>query len=122
MVELRARVEELLRRASFRYGPILRVGCLALDPQNRKVVRGARVLDLLPGEFKLLEYMALRSDCLLTGAMILEDVWRLRFPACSDLADAHVERLRHKVDLPGEEPLIMSMPGAGYCLRKLPPE
>ena len=57
----------------------LQVGPLALDLIERTARRGDRVIDLLPREFRLLEYMMRRSDQLLTRAMLLEEVWNYKF-------------------------------------------
>jgi two-component system OmpR family response regulator len=55
------------------------VGSLELDLTNRTVRRGDRSLDLLPREFRLLEYMMRRQNQILTRAMLLEEVWHYKF-------------------------------------------
>src|SRR3954466_7114924 len=62
VVELIARVEALLRRPVETRETILRVGQLELDLIERTARRGDREIDLLPREFRLLEYMMRRSD------------------------------------------------------------
>jgi two-component system, OmpR family, response regulator len=75
------------------------------------------VIDLLPREFRLLEYMMRRSDQLLTRAMLLEEVWNYKFVPATNLVDVHMGRLRHKVDGPDETPMIHNVRGAGFILR-----
>src|SRR5438477_279147 len=82
--------------------------------------RADRVIDLLPREFRLLEYMMQRSDQLLTRAMLLEEVWNYKFVPATNLVDVHMGRLRHKVDGPGEVPMIHNVRGAGFILRTGP--
>ncbi len=118
MPELLARVEALLRRPEPSRETVLRCGPLRLDLLERTAFRGGRLLDLLPREFKLLEYMARRPDRVLTRAMMLEDVWNYRFvPPQTNLVDVHLGRLRRKLDAPGETALIVSVRGEGFCLR-----
>ena len=102
-----------LNRARRRCGS----GPLELDLIERTARRGDRVIDLLPREFRLLEYMMRRSDQLLTRAMLLEEVWNYKFVPATNLVDVHMGRLRHKVDGPGETPMIHNVRGAGFILR-----
>ena len=120
LVELVARVEALLRRPAESRETTLRAGPLELDLIERTVKRGDRVIDLLPREFRLLEYMMQRSDQLLTRAMLLEEVWNYKFVPATNLVDVHMGRLRHKVDGPGEVPMIHNVRGAGFILRTGP--
>ena len=98
-------------------GDTLRVGPLELDLIERTAKRGDRTIDLLPREFRLLEYMMQRSDQLLTRAMLLEEVWNYKFVPATNLVDVHMGRLRHKVDGPGDAPMIHNVRGAGFILR-----
>lgn len=116
LAELAARVEALLRRPVDTRETILRVGPLELDLVARKAARGTRALDLLPREFKLLEYMARREGQVVTRAMLLQDVWNYRFIPQTNLIDVHLSRLRRKVDLPHEAQLIVNVRGLGYRL------
>jgi two-component system OmpR family response regulator len=119
VVELVARIEALLRRPTETRETILRVGQLELDLIERTAKRDERKIDLLPREFRLLEYMMRRSDQLLTRAMLLEEVWNYKFIPTTNLVDVHMGRIRHKVDQPGETPMIHNVRGAGFILRAL---
>ena len=120
VVELVARIEALLRRPAESREATLRVGPLELDLIKRTVKRGDRVIDLLPREFRLLEYMMQRCDQLLTRAMLLEELWNYKFVPATNLVDVHMGRLRHKVDGPGDIPMIHNVRGAGFILRTVP--
>jgi two-component system OmpR family response regulator len=117
IVELVARIEALLRRPAESRETTLRVGALQLDLIERTAKRGEREIDLLPREFRLLEYMMQRCDQLLTRAMLLEEVWNYKFVPATNLVDVHMGRLRHKVDGPNEPPMIHNVRGAGFILR-----
>ena len=119
ITELVARIEALLRRPADSRETTLRVGPLELDLIERAVKRGERKIDLLPRELRLLEYMMRRSDQLLTRAMLLEEVWSYKFIPATNLVDVHMGRVRHKVDAPGEAPMILNVRGAGFILRSV---
>ncbi len=115
MGELAARVEALLRRANDAVTE-LRVGPLELDLIARIARRGERVLDLLPTEIKLLEYLMRRPGQTITRTMLLEDVWRYKFLPQTNLVDVHIGKLRRKMDGPGEPSLIRTLRRAGFVL------
>ncbi len=117
MVELVARLDALLRRPSDSRETTLRVGPLALDLIERTARRGERAIELLPREFRLLEYLVRHEGQIVTRAMLFEEVWNYRFVPDSNLVDVHMGRLRRKVDESGEPPLIHSVRGAGFVLR-----
>jgi two-component system OmpR family response regulator len=118
LIELVARLEALLRRPADTRQTTLQVGALELDLIERTAKRGDRVIGLLPREFRLLEYMMRRHDQLLSRAMLLQDVWNYKFVPATNLVDVHMGRLRHKVDGPGETPMISNIRGAGFTLRE----
>ncbi len=115
--EMAARVEVLLRR---RNPPSrehkLRVSDLELDLVARQVMRGEKVLDLLPTELRLLEYMMRNSGQILTRTMLFESVWGYHFDPGTNIIDVHIARLRRKVDAPNMPPLIHTVRGSGYTL------
>src|SRR6266849_92159 len=116
-VELIARIEALLRRPAESRDTVLRVGPLELDLIERTAKRGDRKIDLLPREFRLLEYMMRRKEQMLTRAMLLEEVWNYKFVPQTNLVDVHMGRLRRKVDEPHEPPMIHNVRGVGFILR-----
>jgi two-component system, OmpR family, response regulator len=116
MGELFARIEALLRRPVESRETILTVGALWMDLVERAVRRGEREVELLPREFKLLEYLMRRPGRAVTRAMLFADVWNYSFTPRSNLADVHMGRLRRKVDGPDEIPMIRSVLGVGFVL------
>jgi two-component system OmpR family response regulator len=116
-VELLARIEALLRRPADSRDTVLQVGPIELDLIERTAKRGERVIDLLPREFRLLEYMMRRKEQMLTRTMLLEEVWNYKFVPQTNLVDVHMGRLRRKVDGPHEAPMIHNVRGVGFILR-----
>ncbi|WP_213736203.1 winged helix-turn-helix domain-containing protein [Bradyrhizobium sp. dw_411] len=97
-----------------------RVGSLELDLLDRTARRGERTIELLPREYRLLDFMMQRSNELLTRAMLFKEVWNYKFVPTTNLVDVHMSRLRRKVDMPNEAPMIESIRGAGFILRAWP--
>ncbi len=115
--ELLARVEALLRRPRDTRETRLRLGDLTMDLIDRTVQRRGRPIELLPREFKLLEYLMRRPGQVVTRAMLFEDVWNYRFAPHTNLVDVHIGKLRRKIDIEGEPPMIQSVVGSGFLLR-----
>ena len=116
--ELLARLEALLRRgAAAAATTALRVADLELDLLTRTVKRGGKPLELLPREFRLLEYLMRNAGHVVTRTMLLEHVWDYHFDPQTNVIDVHVSRLRQKIDKNFDRPLLNTVRGAGYCLR-----
>ncbi len=115
--ELLARVQALGRRSpAIDLRTRLEVGDLSLDLAGRTAQRGATRLDLTPQEFKLLEYLVRHSGQVVTRAMLLDKIWGFHFDPRTNLVDAHMSRLRAKVDRPFGRELIHTVRGAGYMI------
>ncbi|MGH6681087.1 MAG: winged helix-turn-helix domain-containing protein [Bradyrhizobium sp.] len=113
--ELLARLEALTRRASAETR--LKVADLEMDLLARTVMRAGRTIDLLPREFRLLEYLMRNAGHIVTRTMLLEKVWDHHFDPQTNVIDVHVSRLRQKIDKGFERPLLHTVRGAGYTLR-----
>ena len=116
--EMAARVEVLLRRR--RAGApdtVLRVGDLELDLIGRRVRRCGEEIDLLPIEFRLLEFLMRNSNQVLTRTMIFESVWGYHFDPGTNVIDVHIARLRRKVDSSAGPSLIRTVRGCGYSIQ-----
>lgn len=119
--ELSARLSNILRRPARRETlTTLRCGDLEMDLLERRVTRDGRRLDLLPREFKLLEYLLKHRDRVVTRTMLLEQLWDYRFDPHTSLIDTHVSRLRKKIDEGFARPLLHTVRGSGYRLAENP--
>lgn len=119
--ELLARLNALARRPALAATEtVLRVGDLEMDLIARKVRRAGADIALQPREFRLLEYLMRNSGRTVTRTMLLEKVWDFSFDPTTNVVDVHVSRLRRKLEVGGEKPLIRTVRGAGY--RLAPPE
>ena len=116
MIELTARVEALLRRLDDVRTTKLRVGDLEMDLIEHTVYRGDDKIDLLPREFKLLEYFLRHPGQVITRAMLLRDVWHYHFSLETNVVDVHISNLRKKIDARSAPSLIVNIRGAGFML------
>jgi two-component system OmpR family response regulator len=116
--ELIVRMQVLLRRYDRlkKEDLILRVGDLDLDLVAREARRHGQCIELLPMEFRLLEFLMRNPGQLLTRRMIFKQVWQYGFDPGTNLIDVHVGRLRRKIDDPQGPSLIRTERGVGYVL------
>jgi two-component system OmpR family response regulator len=119
LAELNARVAALARRPAMPMADatILQIGELKLNRLERTATRGEREIELLPLQFKLLEFLMLCDGQVATRTMLLERVWGFRFDPRTNIVETHVSHLRAKIDRPGEPSLISTVRGAGYAIR-----
>lgn len=117
--ELLARVESLLRRAQQVVEPTsLSFHDLTLDLLARTVVRAGKKIDLQPKEFALLEYMIRHAGHVVSKTMIMERVWDYNFDPGTNVVEARMSKLREKVDRDFEIPLIHTVRGLGYVVKR----
>jgi two-component system, OmpR family, response regulator len=116
--ELIARLHALARRQgpASDGGAMLKVGDLSLDRLTRSATRGERRIELLGKEFQLLDYLMRHAAQVVTRTMLLEAVWDYSFNPGTNVIDVHISRLRAKIDVGDEPPMIRTVRGAGYRL------
>jgi two-component system, OmpR family, response regulator len=115
--ELLARVDALSRRSGeVEAQRTLQVADLRMDVLSRRVTRGNRAITLQPREFKLLEYLMRHANQVVTRTMLLEAVWDYNFDPQTNVVDVHISKLRQKIELDSERPLVRTVRNAGYML------
>jgi two-component system OmpR family response regulator len=120
MVELSARVEAMLRRLDDVRTTKLHVGDLEMDLIEKTVHRASNRIELLPREFRLLEYFLRHPGRVITRAMLLQEVWQYHFSLETNVVDVHISNLRKKIDTKGTPSLIVNIRGAGFMLNANP--
>jgi len=115
--ELLARLDALTRRSQqVDAQTVLAVDDLRMDLLARQVTRAGRPIELQPREFKLLEFLMRHADQAVTRTMLLENVWDYHFDPQTNVIDAHISKLRQKIDAPFARPLLHTLRGTGYKL------
>ncbi|MBX7265401.1 response regulator transcription factor [Micromonospora sp. Llam7] len=117
--ELTARIRAVLRRTSTgEQAPArLTFADLELDEETHEVYRAGQRVQLSPTEFKLLRYLMLNANRVLSKAQILDHVWNYDFRGDDNIVESYISYLRRKVDT-AEPRLIHTLRGVGYVLRK----
>jgi two-component system OmpR family response regulator len=117
--ELLARIQALIRRArGASDSTSLAVGDLTMNLLTREVKREGKKIELQPREFSLLEYLMRNWETVVSKTMILEHVWGYDFDPQTNVIEAHICKLRDKIDKGFETKLIHTMRGAGYVLKE----
>ena len=87
-----------------------------MDLLSRTVTRAGQAIDLLPREFKLLEYLMRHKGQTVTRAMLLQNVWDYQNDPHTNIIDTHVSRLRKKLDGNFDKPMLQTVRGVGFSL------
>jgi len=116
--ELIARLQAVTRRATGEQLSVLQVGDLVVNLISREVRRGALAVELTSREFALLEYLLRAPGRVFTRTQLLEHVWGYDFDPETNLVDVNIRRLRRKIDDEAPQPLIETVRGVGYRIRK----
>jgi two-component system alkaline phosphatase synthesis response regulator PhoP len=115
--ELLARVKAVLRRAKSDHKANDRVsfGDVEVNLKSCQVSKSGKALEFSSKEFDLLKYFLAHPGEALSRDRLLEDVWGYdRFPTTRTV-DAHIVRLRQKLEPKPDEPrFILTVHGTGY--------
>ena len=113
--ELLARIRALLRRTTPGASTVLRFGDTELDLQRRVITRAGGELKLTRSEYDLLTYFVQNPDRPLTRDMILNSVFGYEFFPNTRAVDAHIVRLRQKLEPAPTTPRhFLTVHGVGY--------
>lgn len=118
--ELIARIKAVMKRKSANttsYGFILRYADLEMNLHTKEVKRGNVEIKLTPKEFKLLEYMLLNKEKVLSRTEISEKVWDTHFDTGTNFIDVYINYLRKKIHKEFDKKLIHTKLGMGFILK-----
>jgi DNA-binding response OmpR family regulator len=113
--ELLARIRAILRRMAPDAHKIVHFGDTEVDFERRLVTRHGEELKLTPAEYNLLTYFLQNPDRPLTRDMILNSVWGYQSFPNTRTVDAHVVKLRQKLEPDPNTPRhFLTVHGVGY--------
>lgn len=113
--ELLARIRALLRRTEPDATKVLSFADVQVDLTRRIVSRRGEELKLTRAEYNLLTYFLQNPDRALTRDMILNSVWGYESFPNTRTVDAHVVRLRQKLEPEANAPRhFITVHGVGY--------
>jgi two-component system, OmpR family, response regulator MprA len=114
--ELLACLRALLRRTTPADRRV-RYADLELDPDEQRVERAGRPLQLTSREFGLLQLFLSRPHRVLSRSAISDAVWGYDLTSRSRAVDVHIASLRRKIEAGGRQRLLHTVHGVGYVLR-----
>ena len=113
--ELLARIRAVLRRTTADGPKTVAFGENEVNLERRVVQRRGQDLKFTPAEYNLLTYFLQNPDRLLTRDMILNSVWGYASFPNMRTVDAHVVKLRQKLEADPNVPRhFITVHGAGY--------
>lgn len=114
--ELISRIRAVLRRRLPENGDgLLRCGGLTVDTKSTKVMRGGTEIALTALEYRLLLTLLLNKGSVLTRNQLLESLWDDAGDYVNDnTLTVYIKRLREKVEIDPEHPVIRTVRGLGY--------
>jgi len=112
VVELLARIKAHLRRRV----PASRVRFddVEIDLERREVRREGEIVQMTSKEYDLLAFLVEREGRPVTRENILAHVWGTHYFGTDRTVDNFINRLRQKVDVPGEPRHLLTVRGVGY--------
>ncbi len=118
ILEVKARIKSILRRAGGRKAPErqqLTGGGLMLDPQTRIVKAEGEDVNLTVKEFDLLQLFMSNPGRVFSREELLETIWGYDYLGDFRTVDVHIRRLREKIEPDSAKPkYILTKWGVGY--------
>ena len=124
ILELKARIKALLRRASpaaVKETPsnTLCIGTISLDLDARNAYRSGTLVELTAKEFDVIEFLMRNPNRVYSREALLDTIWAYEYRSDIRTVDVHIRRLREKLEEnPAEPKYILTKWGVGYYFRK----
>lgn len=116
--ELLARINALIRRAAGKAHPIIEKGPISLDTLSEEVSVNGQYVDLTAYEYKVLEYLMLNPQKIVSKTELTEHIYDQDFDLDSNVIEVFVGRLRKKIDPDGSVNPIETLRGRGYRINR----
>lgn len=114
LIELRARINAVVRRLYGRVNSEIKIGDLLISPKSRIVTYNSKEVKLSAKEFDILEYIANRHPEVVSSEDIAEHVYDESFNQFSTVLRVHIANLRKKLKIIAEEDILITLKGKGY--------
>ncbi|MFI2349618.1 response regulator transcription factor [Streptomyces sp. NPDC019443] len=117
--ELLARIRTVLRRTHrpAENSPLLRAGCITVDPVRHLVTCDGTPVTCTPGEFAILHAMTAEPDRVFSRRQLLEHTRGHDRASTERAIDVHIMNLRKKIEPDPRSPVrLLTVFGVGYKL------
>lgn len=112
--ELLARTRALLRRAVGVRQPVIKFEDISINTSQQTVLLRQQELELTAYEYKVIEYLVMNSDKVISKTELTEHIYDQDFDRDSNVIEVFVGRLRKKLDPEGKLKPIETLRGRGY--------
>jgi len=112
--ELLARTRALLRRAVGVSQPIIQFNSISINTSHQSVSVDNTELELTAYEYKVIEYLVMNADKVISKTELTEHIYDQDFDRDSNVIEVFVGRLRKKLDPDGILKPIETLRGRGY--------
>ena len=109
---LLAKVNALLRRASFSPGEVLGAGKITLNPGSRQAFVDGQEISLTHTEFEMLRLFMENPGRTFTRDQLLDQIWGYDFAGTTRTVDVHMKNLRQKLGSEGKH--LVTLIRSGY--------
>jgi two-component system response regulator PhoP len=116
--ELLARINALIRRAAGKAHPTIEKGPLSLDTLSEEVTVNGQYIELTAYEYKVLEYLLLNPQKVISKTELTEHIYDQDFDLDSNVIEVFIGRLRKKIDPDGSVNPIETLRGRGYRINR----
>ena len=116
--ELLARAKALIRRSSGQASPVIEKGPIKLDTLTEEVTVSGQSLELTAYEYKVLEYLLMNPQKIVSKTELTEHIYDQDFDLDSNVIEVFVGRLRKKLDPDGLFKPIETLRGRGYRINR----
>lgn len=116
LLELRARIQAVVRRFHGRTNPVITIGALSVNPATRTAAVNGAPVELAPKEFDILEYLAQKHPAVISAEEVAEHIYDETFDPSSSILRVHFSRLKRKLADAGGRELLQNIRGKGYWL------
>ncbi|MGL5352776.1 MAG: response regulator transcription factor [Clostridium sp.] len=114
LIELRARINAVVRRLYGRVNSEIKIGDLLINPKTRIVNYNLKEVKLSAKEFDILEYIANNHPNVVSSESITEHVYDEFFDQFSSVLRVHIANLRKKLRVAAEKDILITLKGKGY--------
>lgn len=118
--ELLSRINALTRRSRQLFKEeerqLLSIHNVSVDTEQYKVFQNNIELNLSPKEYKLLHFLLINKNKVVTRTQIMQNVWGIDFDTNTNVLDVYMSYIRNKLD-ESEYKIIHTVKGVGYMIK-----
>jgi len=120
MKVLIARCKALLRRSYGQVDSMINIGDISINTAKHQVMSGRNIIRLSAMEYRLLEYLAMRTGEVVSKTDIIEHLYSHESENFSNVVEVYISSLRKKLFSEENQNMLHTLRNQGYILGELP--